>query len=374
MTESNTKLVSKRSLSIENNLSGTSLSGVQSHPPDFPSKSCSEAQDTLLTECSTKYIAANGQHTDFEKGLSHRSVHKSNISMITESEHLEEDLPSSPLPSNIHSNSSLVVTKLVGEAESCRTEAPELSRMLDNVKQLNLEMEGKNPSLDDPNISANATKSSLQDMNLCCNSLDTEHVSEEPCKTADLALRKDGDEIGVSKFSCLYKCCSGCLHALYVLARDILYQCWESNGRCSNVDDINNVVSSCSSNLLAAFRKGNRFESKDNLAEYYNRNQCEHCVCQNVCNKQLQPILSLNKTSTNMFLAADGSYHLRSEGNSTEHTESNSPFPQDSTYFFRDGALVSSGPQKDDVLHCEHDKVCLCSVLEIILTIRKPMD
>ncbi|ONK79123.1 uncharacterized protein A4U43_C01F3170 [Asparagus officinalis] len=363
-TESNAKLVSTESLCTENNLSGTNL----------VDKSSSGAPESLPGVSSAKSITDNGQCTDVDKGLSDHPSPRPGIAVIQQTEQLQEDVRSASLPSNRHSEPSLAVTTQDDEDEACRTR-PEVRKRLDHVTQLNgLEIPEKSPG-DDPNISANAVSSSSKDVTFCNNTLDTvlsckdsELVPEEPSKISDPTLGKDCNVLAASKVCCFYKCCSGCLHALYMLVRGILSQCWESNGRCSTVDDINNVVSSCSLNILAALRKCYMFENI-NLAEYCKRTQFENRACQEVGNKK--QISCRDKTLNNVFLVADCICHLRKEDNPKGHAENDSSLQQASTYFFRDGVLVSSEPQTDDVLHCRYDKFCLCSMMEIVREIKE---
>lgn len=364
-----------RPVSIENNSSGVNPIGVQSHVPSFPGKSWNALERT----------SSNGNLAESITGdpLNH-SLHKSDLHMVPETEHFQEDVPSAPRPSSsIHTNPSLDGNNSVSNDGTCRMGGPELSKKIDNIKQLNhLENTENCPAHNGPDSPADATRVKVNDSDLHCNSSDTlissenaKLVAEESCKVAEDTLMKDRYIRAAPKFSCLYSCCPGCLHALYLLVHDFLCQSWESNGRISNVEDIDNFVSSCSLNLLAAVRKCVKSQGGNNSTGYCPRSGPENCACKDVDTNRFKKMSYLNKTSENMFLTReDCSCHSRSEGSTAAYTESDSPSGQVLKYVFRDGVLVSSETQEDDALHCRSVKLCLCSLVEMILSLRKPLE
>eukprot|EP00494_Astrolonche_serrata_P015224 UN15371 len=63
------------------------------------------------------------------------------------------------------------------------------------------------------------------------------------------------NNLSVPKSSCLYECCSSCFRAVYKVSHDILSNSVRSNKHCLTVDDMHDILSSCSLNLLATVRK-----------------------------------------------------------------------------------------------------------------------
>lgn len=166
------------------------------------------------------------------------------------------------------------------------------------------------------------------------------------------------DQASASKNSCLYTCCSRCLNDLCVLVRDVALQCCESNGSCSTIDDINNVLSSFSVNIMTTFRNKIAFGSSDNAAEY------EQCACQDIGIGALED-----------FRLQDCKGHFRKDENdATVQKEWKPVFGKNLAYLIRDGVLVSSSDEGSDGFHCKYDKLCLCSMVDVIRGIRGHLD
>ncbi|KAK8943569.1 hypothetical protein KSP40_PGU002745 [Platanthera guangdongensis] len=155
----------------------------------------------------------------------------------------------------------------------------------------------------------------------------------------------------LSKASCLYNCCSNCVHMVNVMAHKMISSYLKLDG-CYSIDDVHDIITSCSLNILASFKKFCISESnvKTHLEEdpddVFKRKPC-HC-------KALMKM---------KFLPAECNCHTGVEDDTTSTgSDSGSLLETKFTHFFRDGVLVPSIPNMDSDLHCNFQKICLCSV------------
>ncbi|CAM0882027.1 unnamed protein product [Alopecurus aequalis] len=155
----------------------------------------------------------------------------------------------------------------------------------------------------------------------------------------------------VPKSSCLYKCCSACFHAVYKVSRDILSNSVRPNLHCLAADDMHDILSSCSSNLLATVSKW--YSSQDVLGceEKIGKKHLEiiseHCVCQ----------------SDASFVSRDCTCHLGSIGKAeTSNKESHSLCGRSLSFFFKDGVLMPQDLTAGTTLDCNFKRLCVCSI------------
>ncbi|XP_051225343.1 uncharacterized protein [Lolium perenne] len=154
------------------------------------------------------------------------------------------------------------------------------------------------------------------------------------------------------KSLCLYKCCSACFDAVYKVSHDILSNAVRPNLDCLAVDDMHDILSSCSSNLLATVRKC--YSSQDlvgceekNGNKYFVEISSEHCACQNDAS----------------FVSRDCACHLESSGEAeTSNKESHSLCGRSLSFFFKDGVLMPQDLTAGTTLDCNFKRLCFCSI------------
>lgn len=162
-------------------------------------------------------------------------------------------------------------------------------------------------------------------------------------------------KLPVPKSSCLYKCCSACFHAVYQVSHDILSNSVRPNLHCLAVDDMHDILSSCSSNLLATVRKW--YSSQDvGCEEKFGKKHdpeiiSEHCACQ---------------SDASSFVSRDCTCHLGSSGEAETSNESHSLCGRSLSFFFKDGVLMPQDLTAGTTLDCNFKRQCVCSLPETI--------
>ncbi|XP_044973971.1 uncharacterized protein LOC123441817 [Hordeum vulgare subsp. vulgare] len=156
----------------------------------------------------------------------------------------------------------------------------------------------------------------------------------------------------VPKSSCLYECCSACFCAVYKLSRDILSNSVRLNKHCLTIDDMHDILSSCSLNLLVTVRKWHSSQGVGGCQEeigkrHYLEIISEHCVCQGDVS----------------FVSMDCTCHLESSAEAeASNKERHSLCGQSLSFFFKDGVLMPQDLTAGTTLHCNFKRLCVCSL------------
>ncbi|CAA6671537.1 unnamed protein product [Spirodela intermedia] len=183
-----------------------------------------------------------------------------------------------------------------------------------------------------------------------CNSVEAINPLNSECSG-------NGKILATSETICIYDCCPDCLQSIHVSVQEIVTRCWEASGHPPTVDDVHDIVTLCSLNLVAAVR--NHFLSLDGTKS---GEQAEACTGQ-------QPMEGTK------FFPRECSRHSSNRGASP--SEGN--FPNDSRlrpalkFLFRDGTLLASNPPEGAALHCSFGKLCVHSVIEMVSSIKEPL-
>ncbi|KDP45855.1 hypothetical protein JCGZ_15299 [Jatropha curcas] len=170
---------------------------------------------------------------------------------------------------------------------------------------------------------------------------------------------------------CSYSCCSGCLCTLHELIQKILVHEWGLNKSYWTAEDVHDVVSSFSVDLLSAIRKVDktknisnsldenlRFGSPEILSEH---SELHNCHCRSPGNTL---VMALECSCHCM----DGSVTAKGSNSSNSHLGLQLEF------IFRDGILVPVDSNMNVSFHCKYETLCLCSLIESVLMIKKPFD
>lgn len=166
----------------------------------------------------------------------------------------------------------------------------------------------------------------------------------------------NGRILATSERLCVYDCCPDCLQSVHASVQEIVTRCWEAGGQPPAVDDVHDIVTLCSLNLVAAVR--NHFLSLDGAES---GEQAEARTAQ-------QPMEGME------FLPSECSRHSGNSGASpSENFSSDSRLRPALKFLFRDGTLLASNPPEGAALHCSFGKLCVHSVIEMVSSIKEPL-
>ncbi|XP_058779653.1 uncharacterized protein LOC131653508 [Vicia villosa] len=198
------------------------------------------------------------------------------------------------------------------------------------------------------------------------NSKSSDVESDKHENTLDINARssKDSgpDESGVV---CFYQCCPHCLRSLYHLTRKILVREWGSNRSHWTIEDVHDAVSTLSVDLISAVRKCYMAEEKTftdlsnskTFVEYSNLTTC-----------------TIENRGKDVVPAECVSHLASQDASGSEDALTNEPVKLDLKFVFRDGVLVPMDPAKDTSLHCKFEKLCLCSLIELVVKTNCPLN
>uniref|UniRef100_A0A0D9V3Y2 PHD-type domain-containing protein n=1 Tax=Leersia perrieri TaxID=77586 RepID=A0A0D9V3Y2_9ORYZ len=153
----------------------------------------------------------------------------------------------------------------------------------------------------------------------------------------------------VLKSSCLYKCCPVCFNAVYKMVHDTISNSVRSNLHCLAVDDMHDLLSSWSVNLLSTVRKW--YISQGTVVVDCEEDSRGHCACQ----------------SDSSCIPRECTCHLeRNEDAGTVNHESYYLNGQPLSFLFKDGVFIPSDITAEPTLHCSYMRLCVCSILGTI--------
>ncbi|XP_048235608.1 uncharacterized protein LOC8268832 [Ricinus communis] len=208
-----------------------------------------------------------------------------------------------------------------------------------------------------------------------CDRIDGMVATEEGAKCkdnqpncSDFSPGKDTSHFADCEVVCSYICCYGCLHMLQKMIQEVLVHKWELNNSHWRVDDVHDVVSSLSVDLLSAVRKANvtsdsihgnlRCANPDILSE---SSEMQNCRCQS--------------SGNSLALAAECSCHsMAGFATAKANGSPNSDLRIELEFIFRDGVLVPVDTNKNISFHCKYETLCLCSIIKSVVMMKQPSD
>ncbi|XP_071723599.1 uncharacterized protein [Rutidosis leptorrhynchoides] len=166
--------------------------------------------------------------------------------------------------------------------------------------------------------------------------------------TVDLPSGRSSGHYAEPGALCVYRCCSECQNKLHNMVQKILINRWGGiDGGNWMVDDVHDIVSSLSVDLLSAVTK------------VYIHTDMK--LSDNSESSSLLPVkCDCHALSQCEMGNTNGSGNIQS-GLSRE-------------FVFSDGVLVSSDSYKDAPFHCKFETLCLCPLMDSILMKKKPFD
>ncbi|KAG9447775.1 hypothetical protein H6P81_013903 [Aristolochia fimbriata] len=183
--------------------------------------------------------------------------------------------------------------------------------------------------------------------------------SSEPVGMVNTVVQEHKKNSSTPETSCLYSCCSGCVHRIQVLLREIIISSLKSNQVGLTIEDVHDVVETCSVTLLATIRKSFLSERRIEVNEC-GMVCCRVCGCKNVGHMHHEEISQSMETKPKEC-------NCHREGNHTFFGRTRMKF------FFRNCTMVPLDPGQA-TFHCNVEKLCICSAIGKISTIKQPLD
>lgn len=153
---------------------------------------------------------------------------------------------------------------------------------------------------------------------------------------------------------CFYHCCSKCLYTLHSLMQKVLLHKWESRGNCSNLEDVHDIVTSLSVDLVYSLGK---FSVTEENSVHENSGNGK---CGKKFGRQDTEDSQDGNTRNNLLVPMECSCHdIAAEGRLQPSV--------DLKYIYKDGVLTSINHDEDVSFHCKFENLCLCSLIELIV-------
>ncbi|XP_057963893.1 uncharacterized protein LOC131155023 [Malania oleifera] len=192
---------------------------------------------------------------------------------------------------------------------------------------------------------------------------DERHVDTSSSSSETMSLSPN------SGVECLYCCCSGCLYTLHGLMQKILINEWELNGNDWTVDDVHDVVTSLSANLLSEVRKFYVTGSGSPIGE-----NPRHEKHKKMPAHQGVSACGCKRSGNSMIVPKECGCHAINQSLDSKSNPSYIQHGPVSKFIYRNGVLIPVDTDKDVPFHCKFETLCLCSLIEWILLSRKPFD
>lgn len=164
---------------------------------------------------------------------------------------------------------------------------------------------------------------------------------------------------------CVYHCCFHCLVNLRQLLLKILNFQWSVRGNNLTAEDYNDLVCSLSTSLQSATRK--LFAPSHGCDEkLMNFNESKYFPCQGVSNSKCSTGSGQGLMPINCSCHSAGEDGLTREPDLIKKSRNGN----DLKLIFRDSVLQApvDGDNQDAPFHCKFEKLCLCSLVESIVT------
>ncbi|GAV64017.1 AAA domain-containing protein/zf-HC5HC2H domain-containing protein [Cephalotus follicularis] len=183
-----------------------------------------------------------------------------------------------------------------------------------------------------------------------------------------LSLSQNVSLCAASEVACMYNCCSECLNTLQSLIRKNLTNEWGLNHSHWTVEDVHNIVTSLSVDLLAAVRKlaeskSNSFDEDlrhENHGKLSVSSESSICHCTRSREGLVEPV-ECSGHNVGGCVSANGTTSMKTQFGLK--------------FAFRDGVLVPViNSCKDVHCHCRFETLCLCLLIESIVMKKEPFD
>ncbi|KAL0328450.1 UNVERIFIED_CONTAM: hypothetical protein Scaly_2277600 [Sesamum calycinum] len=167
--------------------------------------------------------------------------------------------------------------------------------------------------------------------------------------------------------TCFYQCCSECIVNLHNLLLRITNIEWGKKGTDSTVEDLHDFLSSLSANLILLLSKFLQCENPSAIIRE-GGNCKKYCECRDL-GTDMPGCINADK----LLIMECGCHETSKDTTSKE----NSPWISqgfDSRFVFKDGVLATLDTGTDVSYHCKFEKLCLCFLIEWLVTSKKSFD
>lgn len=161
---------------------------------------------------------------------------------------------------------------------------------------------------------------------------------------------------------CFYQCCSECFFTLSNLVLRFINTEWKSKGSRSTVEDVHDFVASLSANLHLSLSKLCQGEVSCGMSG-------KGVVCRKQCMCQKFQVADMpDHKNSDKLLATDCDCHATMSGEGRFSKISDDGREVDCRFVFKDGVLGNIEAGTDVCYHCKYEKLCLCFVIEWLVT------
>lgn len=186
-----------------------------------------------------------------------------------------------------------------------------------------------------------------------------------------------------SQVPCVYRCCSECIHTVHLLVKQFVMNCWKADGCCARLENVHDLVASCSLRVLAVvgqFGVSKNTDASSSMEGSVLLGQ-KSCSCEDTCD--FRPMQSFSRGETNIRTeevpirgckchASPRKRNARwRHGQDTSWLEANLEFVIIDHICYSN--LKSLDQTKDLNIHCQTEHVCFCSLIQKLSTIKHPL-
>ena len=183
-----------------------------------------------------------------------------------------------------------------------------------------------------------------------------------PLKAADVSLE--------SEVLCAYSCCIGCIHTLNQLVKNLITEAWDLSGPPSTVEGAHDLVASLSARLWSTIRN------------FYASGGCSSLVsgdmrsdaCKTLCEHGQTGTCKCGSSESRITELTECTCHQRRDFSGGADPSLYDQLASVRRYIFRDGVLLTADPGKELSFHCKYDTLCLCSLVDLIASIKRLTD
>ncbi|KAH6775606.1 hypothetical protein C2S52_013167 [Perilla frutescens var. hirtella] len=201
----------------------------------------------------------------------------------------------------------------------------------------------------------------------CILSKDTSENSGGRNLNVDYSSGPKNPTIG-SAAVCFYQCCLECFATLDTLLLRIINMEWRSKkGSESTVEDVHDFVASLSANFHLSLSKLCRGEIS------YGTSGEDGCLCRKHCECEKSQAADMpDHENSGKLLMTDCDCHTTSKDTSRGGRSSQISQGIDCRFVFKDGVLANLDTGTDVCYHCKYEKLCLCFLIEWLVTSKEP--
>eukprot|EP01018_Ginkgo_biloba_P015729 Gb_11471 [translate_table: standard] len=209
----------------------------------------------------------------------------------------------------------------------------------------------------------------------------------------------DSNNLSNFHMQCVYHCCAECIHTVHLMVKQFLINCWKAEGCCSSLEDIHDLVASCTVHVLAVMAQLGGSDT-DEVKDLSGKQESmllfdkKSCSCQDTCHARPMGI-SRRETGDNQMMGMPSRREAnlgtmermlreckchaspRRKNARRRHGPDASWLETTLNFVFTDNVcnsiLKSLDGAQDLQFHCQTEHVCFCSLIQRLSTIQQPL-